>query len=127
MASTATATLSGREPEPTAERACLPASPNTADHQVGSAIDHLRMISEFRHGVDEADELDDAPDTVKIAVAGGLELGQDVDGTESRRLLRLLQGNRVADLAQMLELAIFERHPTGREHEIPGAHETDIV
>src|SRR5690606_24290156 len=50
------------------------------DHQIGGAIDHLWMIGEVRHRVDEAAELHAAPDALEVTAAGCLHLGEDVDG-----------------------------------------------
>ena len=59
------------------------------DQQVGGAIDHLGMVGEVGHAIDEADKLDDALELVEIAAAGILELRHDIDGAQPRRLARL--------------------------------------
>src|SRR5262245_31740450 len=48
------------------------------DHQVGGAVDDLRMFGKFGHAIDEADQLHDALHPVEIAAAGILELRHDI-------------------------------------------------
>ena len=57
----------GSDPMPTADRAWRPTPPEHLDHQVGAAVDHLRVMGEFRHGVDHAEQLDDAVHPVEVA------------------------------------------------------------
>src|SRR5215472_15062925 len=80
------------------------------DHQVGDAIGNLRLIGEIRHRIDEDIELDAALDAVEIAAQRRLDLGQDVETADPRRLLALLDAVFLAELADELEFAVPDRH-----------------
>src|SRR5258707_11816818 len=86
------------------------------DHQVGSAVHHLRRIEEIRLGIDEAAEPHHARHLVEVADRG-LDLSQEVDGAGARRALAVLDRNAVAELALGDELAL------GVEAELPGNHQ----
>ena len=60
IASTSTAAPSGSTLTPTAARAWRPAIAEHLDHQVGGAVDHLRLVGEVGRRGDEAAEPDDA-------------------------------------------------------------------
>jgi len=85
------------------------------DHQVGGAVDDLRLVREVGRAGDEAAQPDDARDAVEIAAARRLELGQDIDGAQPRGLLPVLDGELGAELAEELPLAAFERDLAGDE------------
>ena len=127
IASTSTATLSGSEPEPTAERACLPLSPNTSTIRSEAPLTTFGMVGEFGRAIDEADELYDALHPVEIAAAGILELRDDIDGAQPRRLGCLLDGEVLADLALIFDLAVLQRHLARGVDEIAGPDPADIV
>ena len=85
------------------------------------------MIGEIRDAIDEADQLDDALDAVEIAAAGILELRHDVDGAEPGRLGAVLDGEILTELALVFDLAVLQRHLSGRVDEIAGPYPADII
>ena len=96
--STSTGTSSGSAATPTADRACLPASPNTSPSSSEAPLATLGCA--VKSGVDAtktttlttrliADELADL----------GLDRGERVEGALPRALVALLLGHLVADLA----------------------------
>src|SRR6185312_15288442 len=76
------------------------------DHQVGGAVDDLRLLGEARHGVDEAAEPDDTQDAVEIAVERASRLGEEVQAAEPRRRLAVLEAHLGAELADIAPLAV---------------------
>ena len=97
------------------------------DHQIGGAVDHLRLLAVARHRIDEAAEPHAAHDLVEIAADRGLELRENVDGAEPRGLLRVFQRDFLADLTGELVLAVGVRHLAGDEHQRAGTLERHIV
>ena len=67
-----------------------PGLAESLDHQIRCAVDHRRVLGEGGRAADEAAELQAAREPAEIAAAGGLGLGQDVEGAKPRRLLALL-------------------------------------
>src|SRR2546421_2613064 len=57
------------------------------DHQIGGAVDHLRHVGEIGGAVDEAAEPQTAAYAVEIAAGRDLQVRDDVEGAETRRLL----------------------------------------
>src|SRR6185295_10637552 len=88
------------------------------DHDVRGAVHDLGVVGELGDAIDEADELYDALDTVEIAAAGILELGDDVECADPRCLLGFLDRIVLADLALIFDLAVLERHLASRIDEV---------
>src|SRR4051794_3387329 len=97
------------------------------DHQVGSAVDHLRHVGEVGRAIDEAAEPQATPNPVEIAAAGDAQLSQDIEGAEPRRRPALVNGNAAAELADMTALAIPDAELAGYEDEIAGHRERHVI
>ena len=109
-------------------RACVPTFvAEGGDHEIGGAIHDFRTIDEFRIGIDEAAEANDAGDLVEIAKRG-LELGQQINRAGARRLLSILDGDAASELAFCNKLAIgIEANLSGDDQQISGPHKADII
>lgn len=105
----------------------LAAVAEDVDDQVAGAVDDLGLVGEVRRRVDEAAELDAARHPVEVAAAGRLELGQDVDRDDARTGLAVLDGEGVAQLADMAQLAVLVRHLPGDEDQVAGHDPRHIV
>src|SRR5690349_15665740 len=66
------------------------------DHQVGSAVEHLRSVEEVGRGIDEPAEADDAHHLVEVAERG-LDLRQQIDAAALCRRITLLDGDAGAE------------------------------
>src|SRR5690606_39157481 len=97
------------------------------DHQIRGAVDHLRLLAKAVRAVDEAAQLDTAHDAVEIALAGGLEMREDIEAADAGAGLALFGGEILADLALPFQLAVDERHLARDEDEIARLHERHIV
>lgn len=109
------------------EAGVLAAVAEDGDDQVAGAVDDLGLVGEVRHRVDETAELDAARHTVEVAAARRLELGQDVDRHDAGAGLAVLDRKRVAQLADMAQLAVLERHLPGDEDQAAGHDPGDVV
>ena len=74
IASTSTATPSGKGADPDRGAGVLPGIAEHRDHQIGGAVDHLRHLGEVGRAVDEAAKAQDPLHPVEVAVAGGLQM-----------------------------------------------------
>src|SRR5215208_6761621 len=97
------------------------------DDEIGGTVDYLGLIGELRNSVDEAQNLHAALHAIEIACARILQLGENVDGADARRLCCFLGAEILADLSLILEFSVFQGHLAGSEDEIARAHPTDIV
>ena len=55
------------------------------DHEVGTAIDDFRNIEKARRRGDKSTQLHHALQAIQVAVTGGAELGDKVDGAQACR------------------------------------------
>src|SRR5262245_29372824 len=74
--------------------------PEELDKEVGRAVDHLRLVLESRRARDEADHLDDLLDAVEPSELL-LECAQDVQRAELRGQVAVLDGDVLADVAEV--------------------------
>src|SRR5438094_9814451 len=96
-------------------------------HQVGEAVDHLRLLAEAVGRVDHAEHLHHALDLVEAPQrrAGG---GEQVEADLARRLVALLHGELAADLAGQRRLAVgAHRAVAGEIEQVAGANGADGV
>jgi hypothetical protein len=77
-----------------------PAIAQHSHEQVGAAVDHLRLVGEFRHAVDHAEHLDDL-DLVKAA-GRQLRRREQTEADDLRMLVGLLDGDVASDLAEVI-------------------------
>src|ERR1700737_4207993 len=97
------------------------------DHQVGSAVQHLRPLEKVRRRIDEAAEPDHANHLVEIAERG-LDLRQQVDRATARRGVALLDGDAGAKLALGDQLAFrVDANRAGHDQQISGAYKSDVI
>ena len=109
MPSTSTATLRGNDPEPTAERACLPFSPRTSTRRSEAPLTTLGWSAKSATAFTKPTILTHRSHPVEIAAAGLAHLGEDVDGAQPRRLGGFLDAEILADLALVFDLAVLQR------------------
>ena len=95
-------------------------------HQVRGTVDHLGMVGEMRRAGDEAAQAQAGDDALQIA-AGGLDLGQDVDGAQPCRRLAVLQADAAAELALVLERTRLHRQLAGDHEQVAAAAGRDVV
>ena len=77
-------------------------------HQIGGAIEHLRMPTEPLGAMDVAFDADNLLNFFQIA-GGGLELGDGVHGALAGGLITVLLGEFAAELAGVGDGTIAER------------------
>ncbi len=70
------------------------------DEEVGAAVDDLGLVGEAGRRVDEAGELDDADEPVEVAVAGGPDLGDEVQAAGPGRRGAGVNVDAVAEAAE---------------------------
>src|SRR5204863_9359121 len=97
------------------------------DHQIGGAVDHLRHVGEIGGAVDEAAEPQTAAYAVEIAAGRDLQVRDDVEGAETRRLLSVGDADRGAELADKAALAIPLADLAGDENEIARHRERHVI
>src|SRR5205085_10770523 len=97
------------------------------DHQIGGAVDHLRHVGELGRAVDKPAEPQTAADAVEIAAGGDLQMRDDVERTEPRRLLPLGDADAGAELADKAPLAIPLADLPGDKDEVAGDCERNVV
>src|SRR3954454_13368957 len=85
------------------------------DHQVGSAVDHLRHVGEVGRAIDESAKPQATAHPVEIAATGDAQLGEDVEGAEPRRLAPFVNGDAAAELPDMAALAVPDAELPGYE------------
>src|SRR5206468_4149680 len=97
------------------------------DHQIGGAVDHLRHVGEIGGAVDEPAEPQTAAYAVEIAAGRDLQVRDDVEGAETRRLLSVGDADRGAELASKAALAIPLADLAGDENEIARHRERHVI
>src|SRR5438094_6780269 len=97
------------------------------DHQIGGAVDHRRHVGESGGAVDEAAEPQTAAHAVEIAAGRDLQVRDDVEGAETRRLLSVGDADRGAELADKAALAIPLADLAGDENEIARHRERHVI
>lgn len=95
-------------------------------NQVGSAVDHGRMVDEFGGSVNESIQSDASLDAFQIAERS-LGLRQDVDGAEAGRLLPMLDREVGAELAPDRNCALFHRQLSGHEQQLSRERKWRII
>ena len=83
-------------------------------HQVGRAVDDLRMIGEIGRRADEAAQFHHPLDFVQIAVRGGLGLGDQVEAAQPGRLVAFVDVHVFAESALEPHLSVLNRDLAGR-------------
>ena len=97
------------------------------DHQVGSAVHHLRTVGISGDRIHEAAKPHDAHHLVEVADRD-FDLSEHVDGASARRFLAILDRYAAAELPLGDELAFaIEADLAGHHKQIAGAHERDVV
>ena len=66
------------------------------DHQIGGAVDDLRLVLEIGGGVDEAHKLDHPLKARKIAATGGVHLCEEGQGAGLGRSGAIFDADRIA-------------------------------
>jgi len=61
------------------------------DHQIGRAVDNLRMVTKARDRVNETSKTHDGSHTLEIAVQCGVDLRKQIDRTNTGRSLPLFE------------------------------------
>src|SRR5690348_15248365 len=97
------------------------------DHQIGGAIDDLRLLREIRGAVDEATEPDATQEAIEIPVERAFGDGEQVEAAEPRRFLALLERDLLAELPEESPLAIPLADLARDEEKIAAAHERHVV
>src|SRR5665213_248120 len=93
------------------------------DHQVGAAVDDLRLLDEIRQRVDEAVDAQALLDAVEIAVERRLDMRQDIEAADARRRLAVGLRDGAAELADEARLAVPLRQLARDEEDIAAAGE----
>src|SRR3990170_1662565 len=97
-------------------------APGVAEHfyeQVGTAVDHLRLVAEIGFGVHHAEHLDHAPDAVEAAEFR-LHDGEQCETGRAGEAVTLLDVELASDLALRAQ-AVHRRRPlAGEEEQLPG-------
>ena len=89
-------------------------------HQIGRAIEHLRMPTEPLGAMDVTFNADNLLNFFQIS-GGGLELGDGVEGALAGGLITVLLGEFVAELAGVGNGTVVERELPGGEYEVAGS------
>ena len=97
------------------------------DHQVRRAVDDGRLLREIGCRGNEAAELDHTHHAVQIAVAGRLDLGDQVDRADLRLLVAILDGGVVAEMACRGQLAVDKGHLAGDIDHVAALDPRNIV
>src|SRR5688572_15522749 len=96
------------------------------DENLRRGVDHLRMIGELRDRVDESLDHDHPGDAIQGAEVRA-DLGENVEGAETRSLPRILERDFLADLADVPVLAVPRRYLTGDEECRSRLHAWDVL
>ena len=94
------------------------------NHQIGKPVHHLGLVAETLGRIDHAENLDDALDAIEAAERGP-HLSQHDDPGLARRLVALLDGEVLPDLA--FERPLGARRIAGEKQQLPGLHGVDEV
>jgi drug/metabolite transporter (DMT)-like permease len=86
------------------------------DHQVAGAVYDFGMIVEGAVCIHEPAQTNNAHNPVQIAIAGGLDLGNDVEGAKSCCLITFINRELLAQFALILQFTVFQGDLTGDEH-----------
>ena len=89
-------------------------------HQIGRAIEHLRMPTEPLGAMDVTFNADNLMNCFQIA-GGGLELGDGVEGALAGCLITVLLGEFAAELAGVGNGPVAEGKLPGGEYEVAGS------
>src|SRR6266508_1342445 len=96
------------------------------DEEIGTAVDHFRLLAEFRRGVDHAQELDDALDAIEVAQFG-LHDGDQAQAGLAGVLVALLLREVATDLADRQRMAGQTGALAGEIEQVAGAHGVDVI
>ena len=88
------------------------------NHQVGGAINNLRLLPEVRYTIDKAGEAHASNHAVKIAIQGRSNLGKNIESAQARRLLALLDCHIGTQFAGIDILAIEIGNLSGDEYQL---------
>src|SRR5262245_48848030 len=95
--------------------------------QVGGTIHDLRLANEVGGGVHIAREAYGLHKSIQIAVQGEAQVGKQVQGAQSGRLLPLRNAELPPELADESALAVPLRELPGQKHQVARAHERRVV
>ena len=96
------------------------------DHPVRGAVEHLRMFREVRSGVDEALELDDAPDPIEAAEFE-LDGCKDVESRKARECVAILGDELPAQPSLGRSALLRERAFARNEEQVAGLYAVGVI